>query len=101
MADMGDAPQRAVAVLGDEQRSIVCDSYTHWTAPDAVVVHYEPSEKVVVFAGRNAVINSHANYLVACARTPVPGAVEGRENVSAIFRRKCRQTVCGRVKDYL
>src|SRR5208282_6113736 len=42
MADMGDTPQCAVAVLGDEQRPVVRDSHTHRTAPDAVVVHHRP-----------------------------------------------------------
>jgi len=67
MASIGDAPYSAVTVLGYEQRPIVRNGYTHRPAPDAAVIHHKTGEKVVIFAGWNAVIKAHTHDLVAGA----------------------------------
>ena len=61
------------------------DGDAHRTAPDIPVIDHETGEKIVVLAGRNPVIQTHADHLVGGARAPVPGAVLRGENIAAIL----------------
>ena len=72
MAGVSDAPERAVAVLGHEQRPVVRHGHPHGPAPDTAVVHHEPGEKVFVFAGGNAVVETHAHHLLTGAQRAIP-----------------------------
>ena len=55
---MGDAPDGAVAILGDEQRAVVGDRDADRPAPDLAVVDDEAGHEILVFAGRHAVLET-------------------------------------------
>src|SRR5690348_6944707 len=82
---VGDPPDRAVAVLADEERAVVGDRYADRAAPDAAVVDHEAGQEILVFAGRPAVLQQYPHDLVAGAPGAVPRPVERRKNVAAVF----------------
>src|SRR5262252_8838229 len=54
--------------------------------PNGRVVHHKSRHEVLVFAGRNPVLQEHADHLVAGALRAVPRAVLGRKRIAAVFR---------------
>src|SRR5580704_2536026 len=85
---VGDAPDRAVAVLGEEQRAVPSGCDAHRASPYAGIAGDEAGDEVLVFAGRHAVPQDHADQLVAGAFRAVPRSVLGREGAAPIVRRE-------------
>jgi hypothetical protein len=52
----GDPPHGAIAILGEQQGSVVCHRYPDRPAPDTALVGYEASHKIFIFSGWNSVI---------------------------------------------
>ncbi len=90
---IGDAPDGAARVLGDQQCPVLVDGHADRAAPDLRIVDHEAGGEILVFAGRRAVLHDHADDLVAGAFGAVPGAVFGGENVAAVLRRELRRVI--------
>src|SRR5690349_11634005 len=67
-------------------------------APDLAVADDEAGDEILIFAGWNAVLEADADYLVAGALRPVPGAMLGRERIAAILGGKVVAVVEGHAK---
>src|SRR5262249_34335999 len=74
-------PDRAVAVLRNQQRAIARNGYADRPSPDLAIVDDKASDEILVLAGWLAVLETDADDLVTGALRPVPGAVLGREGV--------------------
>src|SRR5437763_9286743 len=85
LAGIGDAPDGARAVVGDEQRAVIAHSDADRAAPDLAVGGDEASQKILILAGGMAVSQRHAHHLIARAALAVPGAVLSGEDGAAIF----------------
>src|SRR5664279_1392022 len=81
---MADAPDGAVAVLGDQQRAVVSHRDADRPAPDVAVVEDEAGDEILVFAGRYPLPQTNANDLVTGPLRPVPRAVQGDDGIAAI-----------------
>ena len=63
---MADAPDSAVPVFGDEERTVLCDRDADGLAADPLIGNDEPGHEVLVFAGLLAgVVEQQAQDLVA------------------------------------
>src|ERR1700686_1118221 len=87
-ATPADAPDRAVAVLGKDERAVFRLRHPDRPAPDRRIVDHEAGDEVFVFAGGHAVLHDRADDLVAGARRPVPGPMLGRERAALELGRK-------------
>src|SRR3954467_15506275 len=85
---MGDAPDGAVAVFGDEQRAIMRDGDADRPAPHLAVIDHKAGDEVLVFAGGYSVLEANADDFVTSTLGPVPGAMLGGEAIASIFRGK-------------
>jgi len=56
--------------------------------PNGGVVHDETRHEVLVFAGRNTIVQAHPDHFVAGAFRAVPRAVLGRKYIPAVVRGK-------------
>src|SRR5882724_2847209 len=65
-------PDGAGGVVGDEQGAVMGDGDADRAAPDLAVVDHEAGEEILVFAGRYAVLQQHADHLAAGAAGAVP-----------------------------
>src|SRR6267142_5643828 len=92
---MADAPDRAVAVLGDQQRAVMGDGDPDRASPDLAVIDDEAGDEILVFARRLAVLEADTNDLVAGPLRTVPRAMLRGEGVAAIVRRKIVSLVEG------
>src|SRR5215472_10235515 len=75
-ARVSDAPNSTVAVLSDQQSAIMGYGDADRSAPNALIVHNEAGQKVIVLTRGHAMVKPDANNLIACARRPVPRAVQ-------------------------
>src|SRR6267142_1675824 len=82
LASRRHPPDRAVAVLGEQQRAVFRLRHPDRPAPDRGVVDYEAGDEVFVLAGRHAILHDRTDDLVAGTRRPVPGAVRGGEHTA-------------------
>src|ERR1039458_6471163 len=99
LARVTDPPDRIRCVIGDEQRSIGCNGHTHWASPNLTVGKRKTREEIFVLAARlSALVQRHANHLVACAHTPIPGPMLRREDVTLIFCGKLPAFIEGQCK---
>src|SRR5262245_6928656 len=89
-AAIGDPPDRAVAVLADQQRAVARDRNADRAAPHAAIVDNEAGQKILVLAGRRAAPQQYANNLVAGPLGAVPRTVERGEDVAAVSGRELR-----------
>jgi hypothetical protein len=55
-ATIGDAPDRAVSVLADEESAVMRHGYADRTSLDRGLIHNESSHEVLIFAGRLPVL---------------------------------------------
>src|SRR6516225_9394787 len=92
-AGIGDAPDRAAAVLGNEQGAIPVDGHTDRPAPHRTVVDDKAGGEILVFAGRHTIFHNHANNFVAGALGEIPRTMLGGKDVAAIVRRKLRSVI--------
>src|ERR1700730_4315725 len=82
---IGDPPDRAVAVFGDEQRAVVRHRNTDRTAPDLAVGEHEAGHEILVFAGGFAAgVKQQPNDFVSRALVAVPGPVHGYEGAALV-----------------
>src|SRR5205085_1064078 len=82
------APDRVVAVLGEQLRAVLCRGDADRPAPYRRIVNDEAGDEVLVFAGRHAVVHDRADDLVAGAGRAIPGAVLGGKDAAAVFGRE-------------
>src|SRR5271165_5815505 len=85
---VGDSPDRAVAVLADQQRAVMRDGDPDRTTPDSAVADDEAGQEILVFTSRLPILEQDADHLVAGPLRAVPGTVEGGEGLAAIFEGK-------------
>src|SRR5262249_42584278 len=85
-AAIGDTPHRAVSVLADEESAVMRYRHADGARPNGGVVHDEAGHEVLVFAGRNAVLQVYADHFVAGPFRAVPRPVLGRERIPTVFR---------------
>ena len=78
------APDRAAAVVADEQRTVRRDRDADRATPDALVVADEADQKILILAGRLAVLHHQPHDFVAGALGPVPRAVQRDEGVALV-----------------
>src|SRR6266480_2680205 len=78
-ATIGDTPDRAVSVLADEKSAIVRHRHADGARPNRGVVHDEAGHKVLIFAGRNPILQAHSDHFIAGSLRAVPRAVLGRK----------------------
>src|SRR5262249_30206713 len=83
-ATIGHAPDRAISVLADEERAVMRDRDPDRARPNGRVVHHKARHEVLVFAGRNPVLQEHADHLVAGALRAIPRAVLGRKRIATV-----------------
>src|ERR1700722_19000988 len=100
---VSDAPDRAVTVLRDQERAVARDRDADRASPHIGIAGDKAGHEVLIFAGRNAVLHTDADHLIARALRTIPGAVLGGKAVAAIFRRECaafveRQPERGRMR---
>src|ERR1700682_4701148 len=81
-APPADAPERAVAVLGKDERAVFRLHHSDRPAPNRRIVDHEAGDEVFVFAGRHAVLHDRADDLVPGAGRPVPRTMLGREDAA-------------------
>src|SRR5690349_5360445 len=62
---IGDAPDGAVAVLGEDQRAVLGDSDADRPAPDIFVGDDEAGGEILILAGRLAILEFQPHHLVA------------------------------------
>ena len=84
-ADVGDVPDGAGAVVGDEHAAVFGDGDAYGTAPDLAVFGDETGEEVFIAAVGVAVVHGNADDLITGAVGAVPGAVFGGEGVAVIL----------------
>src|ERR1035438_7514941 len=84
-SDVGDVPDRAGAVVCDEDAAVFGDGDTYRAAPDLAVFRDESGQEIFVTAISMAVVHGNADDFVASAVCAVPGAVFGGEGVAVIF----------------
>ncbi len=94
-AGVGDAPQRAVAVLGEQQRAVMRRRHANRTAPHAVGIGDEAGDEILVAAVRHAVAQVDPYDFIAGAVAAVPGSVQRHEGVALVVARKCRDAGAG------
>src|SRR5258708_34303412 len=82
---MRHPPDRAVAVFGEQQRAVMRDRDANGPSPHRGIIDDKAGDKILVFAGGDAVLETNADDLVAGAFRPVPRAMFGREPIAAIF----------------
>ena len=82
------APNRAIAVLGKDQRAILSLGDPDRPAPDVRIVEDKAGNEIFVFAGRRTLLHNYADDLVAGWFGSIPGAVLCGENITPIFRRE-------------
>src|SRR5262249_53492811 len=92
---VGYPPDRAVGILGNQQRAIMGDGHADRPPPDLLVVDDKARDEVLIFAARHAVLQTDANDLVTSPLRPVPGPVLGRESIAAILRREIAALIEG------
>src|SRR5580700_9305155 len=85
---VGNTVDRVVPVLAHQQRAVAGHHGADRSRPGVAVVGDEPDEKVVVLAGRHAVLHAHTHDLMTRAECAVPRAVHHREAVADILLRK-------------
>src|SRR5690349_5544810 len=81
-ARVGDAPDGAAGVVGNEQRAVLGDGERGRSAPHLGAMHARDPEaggEVLVPALRTAILERHAHYLVADRLRPVPRALHRHE----------------------
>src|SRR6516165_6452859 len=83
-APIGNSPDRAVAVLADEQRAVARDRDADRPSPHRAIVDHEAGDKILVLAGGHAIAQPHADHLVAGALRSVPGTMIGGERVAPV-----------------
>src|ERR1700758_1989291 len=81
-----DVPERARAVVGDEERTVRSDGDADGTTPDLTVLGDEAVEEVVGFAVGVAVLHGDEDDVVAGAVLAVPGAMLGSEGAAGVIR---------------
>src|ERR1700730_6724240 len=62
---VGDAPDRAVAIFADQERAGPGDGDADRAGPDGPVADHEAGQKILVFAGRLAVLQEYPDNFVA------------------------------------
>src|SRR5712671_2736167 len=92
---MRDAPDRAVAVLAHQQCAVLRDGDADRAGPNSSIADHEAGQEILVFAGGLAVLQEYPDDFVAGPLGAVPRAVEGREDVAAIFGGKLHTIVEG------
>ena len=85
-AAIGDTPDRAVSVLADEESAVTRHGHADGAGPNRGVIHDETGHEVLIFAGRNAVLQVYADHFVAGPFRAVPRPVLGRERIPTVFR---------------
>src|SRR4029077_1527220 len=92
-AGIGDAPDRAAAVLGNEQGAVAGAGHADRPSPHRTVVDDKAGDEILVFAGRRATLHDHANDFVAGALGSIPRTMLGGKDTAPIVRRKLRSVV--------
>src|ERR1700733_563076 len=93
LAGIGNAPDAAAGVFGNQQRAVLVHRNPDRAAPDFGIADHEAGGEIVIFAGRRAVFDDDADDFVAGAFGPIPRAMLGGENVAAIVRRELRGVI--------
>src|SRR6266436_3077546 len=83
-----DPPDRAVAVLRNEERTVMRDGEPNGPSPHLLVADDKPGDEVLIFASGHTIPKTDANDLVAGAFGPVPGAVLGCKTITDIVGRE-------------
>src|SRR5438270_3669659 len=81
---VGDAPDRAAGVVGNQQRAILGDGERRRPAPHFGAMQArgpEPGDEVLIEALRLAVLERHAHDLVAGRFGAVPGTLQRDEGI--------------------
>src|ERR1700730_13251959 len=73
------ASDGAVAVFGNQNRTVMRHSAADGQLPHLGIVHSKSDPEVYIFAGRYAALEADADALVAGAFGPVPGAMLGHK----------------------
>jgi len=84
LAGVGDVPNAARAIVGDEEAAIFSDSDADGAAPDLAVRGDEAGEEVFVAAFGSAVVHGDADDFVTGAVLAIPRAVFGCEGVAIV-----------------
>src|SRR5947207_15884857 len=92
-ASAADAPDRPVAVFGDQERAVMRDGHADGTPPDLAVIDDEAGDEILIRAGRFTVLQANANDLVPGSLRPVPRTVLGGEGVATILFREIASLV--------
>src|SRR5271166_3576532 len=92
-------PDRAGAIVGDEQAAVFGDRDAYRPAPDLAVIGDEAGEEVFVAAVGAAVVHGDVNDFVAGAVGAVPGAMFRSKGVAVKLLRKLFLLVG--IKDHL
>src|SRR5579863_8442546 len=64
---MRDAPDRAVAVFRDQQRSVARNGHADRASPHFGIIDDKAGHEVLILAGRLAILHANADQLVAGA----------------------------------
>src|SRR5271155_2888057 len=72
VAGIGDAPDGAARILGDQNLAVLVYGDADRATPDFGIVDPKSGGEIVVFAGRHAVLHDHADDFVAGAFRAVP-----------------------------
>ena len=67
-----------------QKAAVMRDGDADRPSPDFAIVDDEARGKILVFAGRRAILHADADRLCIRALGPIPGAVLGGEGVAAI-----------------
>src|SRR6202035_5600029 len=87
------APDGLVAVVGEIQRSVFCHHHRHRTAPSVAIWRYESGDEILVHPAGMAIVQRHADNLIARARGAVPRSMLGAEQIPAIVLRELSAVV--------
>jgi len=72
LSGISNPPNRAAAVLGNEQGAILVHCHADRPPPDFGIVDNEGGNEIVVFAGRDSVLDDDADDLIAGALGAIP-----------------------------
>src|SRR5579872_1917052 len=88
MLAIGHTPDQVAAVVRHQQRAVVGGRNADRPTPDALAVDDEAGEEVLVGSVGHAVLQVHADDLVAGALAAVPRPMQRHESVAPILRRE-------------
>ena len=72
LATVGDLPNRAVAVIADQEGTVLCNGDPRRACPDVAVVNHKAGQEILIFSSRLVILQQEADYLVACSPRTVP-----------------------------